>query len=189
MTHIVLDVRHLKVQFTTEEKLVTAVDDISFTINRGQTLGIVGESGSGKSVTSLATMGLLLTKSCEISGEIWFNNSEENKQNSQPVNLLKLSEQQKQKYRGGKISMIFQEPMSSLNPVYTIGFQLTEAIRFHRNVSVTEARRQAVSLLQEVKLLPNDEVLQQKSLEEITEDSQDLVQVKSQRELATIVDN
>ena len=189
MTHIVLDVRHLKVQFTTEEKLVTAVDDISFTINRGQTLGIVGESGSGKSVTSLATMGLLLTKSCEISGEIWFNNSEENEQNSQPVNLLKLSEQQKQKYRGGKISMIFQEPMSSLNPVYTIGFQLTEAIRFHRNVSVTEARRQAVSLLQEVKLLPNDEVLQQKSLEEITEDSQDLVQVKSQRELATIVDN
>ncbi|MCL2931889.1 MAG: ABC transporter ATP-binding protein [Trichodesmium sp. MAG_R03] len=189
MTNIVLDIRNLKVQFTTEEKLVTAVNDISLTIKRGQTLGIVGESGSGKSVTSLAIMGLLLTKSCQISGEIWFNNPTENEQNSQPVNLLQLSEQQKQQYRGGKISMIFQEPMSSLNPVYTIGFQLTEAIRFHQNVSVAEARRQAASLLQEVKLLPSDEVLQQKSLEEITEDSQDLVQVKSKQELATIAND
>ena len=189
MTDIVLDIRNLKVQFATEEKLVTAVNDISLTIKRGQTLGIVGESGSGKSVTSLATMGLLLAKSCQISGEIWFNNPAENEQNSQPINLLQLSEQQRQQYRGGKISMIFQEPTSSLNPVYTIGFQLTEAIRFHQNVSVAEARRQAVSLLQEVKLLPSDEVLQQKSLEEITQDSKDLVQVKSKRELATIVGN
>ncbi|NES07480.1 MAG: ABC transporter ATP-binding protein [Okeania sp. SIO2F4] len=188
MTNIVLDVRNLKVQFTTEEKLVKAVDGISFTIKKGQTLGIVGESGSGKSVTSLATMGLLLAKSCQISGEIWFNNSEENEKNSEPVNLLQLPEQEKQQYRGGKISMIFQEPMSSLNPVYTIGFQLTEAIRFHQNVSAAEARRQAASLLQEVKLLPSDEVLRQKSLEEITEDSQNLAQVKSKRELATIVD-
>ncbi|MDJ0520059.1 MAG: ABC transporter ATP-binding protein [Trichodesmium sp. MO_231.B1] len=188
MTNTVLDVRNLKVQFTTEEKLVKAVDGISFTIKKGQTLGIVGESGSGKSVTSLATMGLLLAKSCQISGEIWFNNSEENEKNSEPVNLLQLPEQEKQQYRGGKISMIFQEPMSSLNPVYTIGFQLTEAIRFHQNVSAAEARRQAASLLQEVKLLPSDEVLRQKSLEEITEDSQNLAQVKSKREPATIVD-
>ncbi|MEM1172974.1 MAG: ABC transporter ATP-binding protein [Cyanobacteria bacterium P01_H01_bin.35] len=187
MTNTVLDVRNLKVQFTTEEKLVKAVDGISFTVKKGQTLGIVGESGSGKSVTSLATMGLLLEKSCQIGGEIWFNNSEENEQTSEPVNLLKLLEQQKQQYRGGKISMIFQEPMSSLNPVYTIGFQLTEAIRFHQNVSAAEARRQAASLLQEVKLLPSDEVLRQKSLEEITEDSQNLAQGKSKRELATIV--
>ncbi|MGD1805029.1 ABC transporter ATP-binding protein [Dapis sp. BLCC M126] len=188
MTNTVLDVRNLKVQFTTEEKLVKAVDGISFTVKKGQTLGIVGESGSGKSVTSLATMGLLLAKSCQISGEIWFNNSGENEQNSEPVNLLQLPEQEKQQYRGGKISMIFQEPMSSLNPVYTIGFQLTEAIRFHQNVSAAEARRQAASLLQEVKLLPSDEVLRQKSLEEITEDSQNLAQVKSKRELAKIVD-
>ena len=187
MTNIVLDIRNLKVQFITEEKLVKAVDGISFTVKKGQTLGIVGESGSGKSVTSLATMGLLLAKSCQISGEIWFNNSEENEQNSEPVNLLQLSEQEKQQYRGGKISMIFQEPMSSLNPVYTIGFQLTEAIRFHQNVSAAEARRQAASLLQEVKLLPSDEVLRQKSLEEITEDSQNLAQVKSKPELAKIV--
>jgi len=187
MTNIVLDVRNLKVQFTTEEKLVKAVDGISFNVKKGQTLGIVGESGSGKSVTSLASMGLLLAKSCKISGEIWFNNSPENEQNSEPVNLLQLPEQEKQQYRGGKISMIFQEPMSSLNPVYTIGFQLTEAIRFHQNVSAAEARRQAASLLQEVKLLPNDEVLRQKSLEEITENNQNLAQVKSKPELAKIV--
>ena len=188
MTNIILDIRNLKVQFTTEEKLVTAIDGISFRIKRGQTLGVVGESGSGKSVTSLATMGLLLAKSCQIQGEIWFNNLAENAYNSQPVNLLELSDQQKQQYRGGKISMIFQEPMSSLNPVYTIGFQLTEAIRFHQNVSLGEARRQAVSLLQEVKLLPNDEVLRQKCLEEITEHSQDLLQVKFKRGRAKIVD-
>ncbi|NET16503.1 MAG: ABC transporter ATP-binding protein [Okeania sp. SIO1H6] len=170
MSNIVLDVRDLKVQFTTEEKLLKAVDGISFAVKRGQTLGIVGESGSGKSVTSLAIMGLLLTKSCQINGEIWFNNSAENEQNSQPINLLQLPAEQKQEYRGGEIAMIFQEPMSSLNPVYTIGFQLTEAIRFHQNVSAAEARRQAASLLQEVKLLPNDEVLRQKSIEEIAEE-------------------
>ncbi|NEO52208.1 MAG: ABC transporter ATP-binding protein [Okeania sp. SIO3B5] len=170
MSNIVLDVRDLRVQFTTEEKLLKAVDGISFAVKRGQTLGIVGESGSGKSVTSLAIMGLLLTKSCQISGEIWFNNSAKNELNSQPINLLQLPEEQKQEYRGGKIAMIFQEPMSSLNPVYTIGFQLTEAIRFHQNISPAEARRQAASLLQEVKLLPNDEVLRQKSIEEITEE-------------------
>ncbi|NEQ75320.1 MAG: ABC transporter ATP-binding protein [Okeania sp. SIO2C9] len=170
MSNIVLDVRELKVKFTTEEKLLKAVDGISFAVKRGQTLGIVGESGSGKSVTSLAIMGLLLTKSCQISGEIWFNNSAKNEQNSQPINLLQLPEEQKQEYRGGKIAMIFQEPMSSLNPVYTIGFQLTEAIRFHQNVSPAEARRQAASLLQEVKLLPNDEVLREKCIEEITEE-------------------
>ncbi|GFZ89819.1 ABC transporter ATP-binding protein [Okeania sp. KiyG1] len=170
MSNIVLDVRDLKVKFTTEEKLLKAVDGISFAVKRGKTLGIVGESGSGKSVTSLAIMGLLLTKSCQISGEIWFNNSAKNEQNSQPINLLQLPEEQKQEYRGGKIAMIFQEPMSSLNPVYTIGFQLTEAIRFHQNISPPEARRQAASLLQEVKLLPNDEVLREKSIEEITEE-------------------
>ncbi|NET28562.1 ABC transporter ATP-binding protein [Okeania sp. SIO1I7] len=170
MNNIVLDVRDLKVKFTTEEKLLKAVDGISFAVKRGETLGIVGESGSGKSVTSLAIMGLLLTKSCQISGEIWFNNSAENEQNFQPINLLQLLEEQKQEYRGGKIAMIFQEPMSSLNPVYTIGFQLTEAIRFHQNVSPAEARRQAASLLQEVKLLPNDEVLREKCIEEITEE-------------------
>ncbi|MDJ0555429.1 MAG: ABC transporter ATP-binding protein [Microcoleaceae cyanobacterium MO_207.B10] len=166
--NIVLDVRNLKIQFPTDEKLVKAVDDISFNLQRGQTLGIVGESGSGKSVTSLGIMGLLPTSGCQISGEIWFSGESETEKNTKPVNFLELPESQKQQYRGGKIAMIFQEPMSSLNPVFTIGFQLTEAIKLHTNVSAAEARRQAASLLQEVKLLPSDEVLREKTIEEAT---------------------
>ncbi|OKH40851.1 ABC transporter ATP-binding protein [[Phormidium ambiguum] IAM M-71] len=162
MTDTVLDVRNLQVQFfakgTGKTPVVTkAVDNISFQVKPGQTLGIVGESGSGKSVTSLAVMGLVPTPS-RVSGEIWFQGSAEG---DEPVNLLQLPEKRKQRYRGGEIAMIFQEPMSSLNPVYTIGFQITEAIRLHQNVSQAQARRLAVSLLQEVKLLPSDEKLQQ----------------------------
>lgn len=160
MTDTVLDVRNLQVQFfakgTGKTPVVTkAVDNISFQVKPGQTLGIVGESGSGKSVTSLAVMGLVPTPS-RVSGEIWFQGSAEG---DEPVNLLQLPEKRKQRYRGGEIAMIFQEPMSSLNPVYTIGFQITEAIRLHQNVSEAQARRLAVSLLQEVKLLPSDEEL------------------------------
>lgn len=183
MSNIVLDVRNLKIQFPTDEKLVKAVDGISFNVKRGQTLGIVGESGSGKSVTSLAIMGLLSTTSCQISGEISFSDLSEAEKNIKPVNLLQLPEQQKQQYRGGKISMIFQEPMSSLNPVYTIGFQLTEAIKLHKNVSAAEARRQAASLLQEVKLLPSDDILRQKCIEEAIHDRTS-AQVKTDRQLS-----
>ncbi|MFB2892183.1 ABC transporter ATP-binding protein [Aerosakkonemataceae cyanobacterium BLCC-F50] len=166
MTDTVLDVRNLQVQFlakgTGKTPVVTkAVDDISFQVKPGQTLGIVGESGSGKSVTSLAVMGLVPSPS-RVSGEIWFQDSTEG---AEAVNLLQLPERRKQQYRGGEIAMIFQEPMSSLNPVYTIGFQITEAIQLHQNVSEAQARRLAVSLLQEVKLLPSDQVLQQRYLE------------------------
>ncbi|MBE9228001.1 ABC transporter ATP-binding protein [Phormidium sp. LEGE 05292] len=166
MTDTVLDVRNLQVQFlakgTGKTPVVTkAVDDISFQVKPGQTLGIVGESGSGKSVTSLAVMGLVPTPS-RVLGEIWFQDPVEG---GEAVDLLQLPERRKQQYRGGEIAMIFQEPMSSLNPVYTIGFQITEAIRLHQNVSEAQARRLAVSLLQEVKLLPSDEVLQQRFLE------------------------
>ncbi|MEB3828296.1 ABC transporter ATP-binding protein [Phormidium sp. CCY1219] len=157
MTDTVLDVRNLKVQFKTDEKLIRAVEDISFKVPRGQTLGIVGESGSGKSVTSLAVMGLVPTPGFVAGGEIWFRDAPA----TEPVNLLKLPPQAKQHYRGGRVSMIFQEPMSSLNPVYNIGFQLTEAILLHQNVSEKQARRQAVASLQEVKLLPSDEELRE----------------------------
>lgn len=154
MSDPVLKVNNLKVEFFTDEKIITAVDGISFELERGKTLGIVGESGSGKSVTSLALMGLVPSPT-KISGEIWFRQNE-----TQPtVNLLQLSPNQMLQYRGGKIAMVFQEPMSALNPVYTCGFQLEEAILRHQKVTQKEARRIAISLLQEVKLLPSDEEL------------------------------
>jgi peptide/nickel transport system ATP-binding protein len=163
MSDNVLDVRNLQVEFQTDEKRILAVDGIDFTLKRGQTLGIVGESGSGKSVTSLAVMGLVPSPGKISAGEIYFRPSDAG---AEPVNLVRLSNEQKRLYRGGKISMIFQEPMSSLNPVYTCGFQLIEAIRQHQDVSQAEARRQATAGLQEVKLLPSDEQLRQQYLEE-----------------------
>lgn len=164
MTDNVLDVRNLKVEFHTDEKRVLAVDGIEFKLKRGQTLGIVGESGSGKSVTSLAVMGLVPSPGKITGGEIYFRPSEDG---ADSVDLLALSDERKRLYRGGKISMIFQEPMSSLNPVFTCGFQLVEAIRQHQDISEAEARRQAMAHLQEVKLIPSDEQLKQQYLEEL----------------------
>ncbi|MEO0539270.1 MAG: ABC transporter ATP-binding protein [Cyanobacteria bacterium P01_A01_bin.105] len=149
---VILDVRNLKVDFETDARAIHAVDDISFQVKRGQTLGIVGESGSGKSVTSLAVMGLVPSPPGRITGgEIIFNRA-----GQRPVDLRQVSTQQMQHYRGGELSMIFQEPMSSLNPVYTCGFQLIEALRQHQTVSKTEAETQVLARLQEVKLLPSD---------------------------------
>lgn len=162
MSDPVLDIRNLQVKFFTEGKPVVAVDDISFQLQRGEKLGIVGESGSGKSVTSLAIMSLIPSPGKITGGEIWFRPTDR----QEPVNLLQISEEKKRGYRGGQIATIFQEPMSSLNPVYDIGFQLTEAILLHRQVSKAEARRQAIALLQEVKLLPSDEHLREQYLEE-----------------------
>ncbi len=162
MSDTVLHIRNLQVQFLTEHNPVMAVDNISLQLQRGQTLGIVGESGSGKSVTSLAIMGLVPNPGRISGGEIWFRPTE----NSEPVNLLAIDEEQRRSYRGGQIGMIFQEPMSSLNPVYNIGFQITEAILLHQNISPAEARRQAIATLQEVQLLPSDEDLRQQYLEE-----------------------
>lgn len=157
MSETVLDVRNLQVEFFNDDRIIKAVDGISFELERGQTVGIVGESGSGKSVTSLAVMNLVPYPGKVSGGEIWFRGDK----NPEPVNLRQLAQNQMQKYRGSQIAMVFQEPMSSLNPVYPIGFQLTEAIRMHQNVSEAEARRQAIARLQEVKLLPSDEQLQQ----------------------------
>lgn len=166
MTETVLDVRSLQVHFQTDEKLIKAVDGISFEVKLGQTLGIVGESGSGKSVTSLAVMSLVPSPPGKIAGgEIWFRGVSKDGQRGHAVNLLQLGAEQMQQYRGGQMAMIFQEPMCALNPVYTIGFQLTEAIRLHQNVTPAQASRQAIALLQEVKLLPSDEELRQRHIE------------------------
>ncbi|MBD1931674.1 MULTISPECIES: ABC transporter ATP-binding protein [Cyanophyceae] len=163
MSDTVLDVRNLQVQFATDEKQILAVDGISFKLEGGQTLGIVGESGSGKSVTSLAVMGLVPSPGKIKGGEIWFKNSKAN--SKEKVNLLNLTPEELRSYRGGQISMIFQEPMSSLNPVFTCGYQLVEAIRQHQDISEKEAKRQAIAHLQEVKLLPSDEELRKRYLE------------------------
>ncbi|MEG5063258.1 ABC transporter ATP-binding protein [Microcoleus sp. B3-A4] len=194
MSETVLEVRNLRVQFQSADAgdasaTVKAVDGISFEVKRGQTLGIVGESGSGKSVTSLAVMGLLSSSSTKIDGEIWFYSTKDGASKG-PVNLLEMPDREKQTYRGSQIATIFQEPMSSLNPVYTIGFQLTEAICLHQQVSQTEARRQAASLLQEVKLLPGDDEIRQRCLalrqehsraaggnQAVIEDDRDLMQL------------
>jgi peptide/nickel transport system ATP-binding protein len=161
MIEPVLDVRQLQVQFATETKPLIAVDNLSFQLRKGEKLGIVGESGSGKSVTSLAIMGLVPTPGRITKGEIYFT-----PENKEKVNLLQISEAERRSYRGGEIAMIFQEPMSALNPVYDIGFQLTEAILLHQKVSPTEARRKAIALLQEVQLLPADEILKQQHIQE-----------------------
>ncbi|ACK72810.1 ABC transporter related [Gloeothece citriformis PCC 7424] len=163
MNEPVLEVRNLQVKFTNDHQDVLAVDEISFSVNRGEVLGIVGESGSGKSVTSLAVMGLIPTPGKISGGEIWFRTENEAK----PVNLLNVDENIRREYRGGQIAMIFQEPMSSLNPVYTIGFQITEAIRLHQRVNQEQAECQAIDLLQEVKLLASDEQLQEQYLNKI----------------------
>ena len=154
MPETVLDVRHLQVQFETEDKTLVAVENLNFQLNKGEKLGIVGESGSGKSVTSLAIMGLVPSPGRITQGEIWFT-----PEGRSPVDLRQISETERRSYRGGEIAMIFQEPMSALNPVYDIGFQITEAILLHQKVSAKDARRKAIALLQEVQLLSSDEEL------------------------------
>ncbi|MCC5604576.1 ABC transporter ATP-binding protein [Nostoc favosum] len=161
MRETVLEVRNIQVEFPGDGNIVRALDGISFGLHRGETLGIVGESGSGKSVTALAVMGLLQTPGIVTGGEIWFRPQE----NANAIDLVKLPPEQMQLHRGGDIAMIFQEPMSSLNPVYNIGFQLTEAIVRHQNVSAVQARQIAIAGLQEVKLLPSDEEIQQQYIE------------------------
>ena len=133
-----LEVRNLKTYFRTEEGLVPAVDGVSFHINRGETLGVVGESGCGKSVTSLSIMRLIPQPPGEIaSGEIIFEGED----------LLKKSEREMRRIRGNDIAMIFQEPMTSLNPVYTVGDQIAEAIELHQGLSRREALAKAVEML------------------------------------------
>jgi len=163
MSDTVLQVKNLEVQFPTEQRVIRAVNGVSFQIERGQTLGIVGESGSGKSVASLAVMGLIPQPGRVVRGEVWFRGQKDQRS---PVDLAQLAGRQMEAYRGGLISMIFQEPMSSLNPVFTIGFQLTEAICLHKGVSKTVAEREAIARLQEVRLLPEDGEMERQWVEE-----------------------
>ena len=184
MRETVLDVRNLQVEFSDDGNVVKAVNGISFELHRGETLGIVGESGSGKSVTSLATMGLLQNPGKISNGEIWFRPQE----NGEALNLVELPTKEMQLYRGGDIAMIFQEPMTSLNPVFNIGFQLTEAILRHQNISSAEARQKAIDSLQEVKLLTSDEQIRKNLIETSAKalNEQQLVQLVKQHKEAIL---
>jgi oligopeptide/dipeptide ABC transporter ATP-binding protein len=138
-----LEVNDLRTHFFTREGVVRAVDGISFSVEKGKTLGIVGESGSGKSVTALSIMGLIPKPPAKIvSGEVLFDGQD----------LTKLSEHKLEDVRGREIAMIFQDPMTSLNPTLTIGTQITETIRRHYDVPQKQANKKAIELLEEVRI-------------------------------------
>ena len=141
-----LEISDLRTYFHTEEGVVKAVDDVTLELQRGHTLGIVGESGSGKSVTSLSIMGLLGGSARIESGRIAFLGR----------NLVGLPDSEMRHVRGGEISMIFQEPMTSLNPVFTVGDQVIEAIRLHQELTLKQAKARTVELFNEVGI-PNPE--------------------------------
>lgn len=167
---IVLEVKNLGVRFaqtaarqglqgTDSPAAIAAVDGLSLRVERGKTLGIVGESGSGKSVSCLAAMQLIPPAPiAQASGEIWFQGHGM----AAPVNLLGLSDRQMQRYRGSQMGMIFQEPMSALNPVYSCGAQIVETLLQHETLSPLAAEQRAIALLQEVQLLPSEEELAQR---------------------------
>ena len=143
MDSLLLQVKDLKTYFYTDDGVIKAVDGVDFAIKRGETLGMVGESGCGKSITSLSILRLIQEPPGKIvSGEIWFKGEE----------LLKKNPEEMRKIRGNKISMIFQEPMTSLNPVYTIGEQISETIRFHQKLDKKKALKKTIELLKLVSL-------------------------------------
>jgi oligopeptide/dipeptide ABC transporter ATP-binding protein len=136
-----LRIRNLRTYFYTSDGVVPAVDGVDLTIQRGRTMGLVGESGSGKSVTSLSIMRLVPPPGKIVEGsEIVLDGTD----------LLELSQEQMYEVRGGRVSMIFQEPMTSLNPVFTVGDQIAEAILAHKKVSESQAREQTIALLRQV---------------------------------------
>ena len=132
-----LEIKELKISFLTERGMVTAVDGVSFHVDAGETVGVVGESGCGKSVTAESILRLLDEKKTEYEGEIRYRGK----------NLLAVSQDEMQQIRGNEISMIFQDPMTSLNPVFPIGDQIAEVIRLHQNCSKQEAHQRTVEML------------------------------------------
>jgi peptide/nickel transport system ATP-binding protein/oligopeptide transport system ATP-binding protein len=146
MTEKLLSVEDLSVQFATEDGIVRAVDGVTFDLEPGKVLGIVGESGSGKSVTAMTIMGLTREVNSRFGGKVLYKGT----------NLLEVSDSGLQAYRGNEIGMIFQDPMTSLNPVYRIGEQIAEAMHAHQKLDKKEARARAIELLHQVGI-PNPE--------------------------------
>ncbi|MBX3163241.1 MAG: ABC transporter ATP-binding protein [Bacteroidetes bacterium] len=151
-----LEVKNLVTQFQTETGVVNAVNDVSFTLHKGKTIGIVGESGSGKSVTSLSVMQLIPNPPGEIAGgEIVYHTK-----NGDTIDLVKTPQDDMRKFRGNEIAMIFQEPMTSLNPVMKCGTQVMEAIMLHQKISAKEAREKTLQLFKEVQLPTPENMLE-----------------------------
>ena len=151
---VLLEIKNLTTEFITEEgHLTKAVDGISLSLRKGETIGIVGESGSGKSVTALSAMRLIPTPPGKISsGEILYRSK-----NGEINDLLKTDNREMRKFRGNEIAMIFQEPMTSLNPVITCGEQIVEAILLHEKISKAQAKNMVIELFKKVKLpRPNE---------------------------------
>ena len=146
MTDAFVRVEDLKVSFQTEDGIVRAVDGVSFSVDRGQTLAIVGESGSGKSVTSQALMGLVNKRNARVEGRAYVGDNE----------VIEASDDELRRLRGSVMSMIFQDPFASLHPFYRIGAQLSEAVRVHNKVSKAEARTMVIDMLSRVGI-PNPE--------------------------------
>lgn len=146
-----LSIRDLKIAFETEHGKVVSVEDVSFEIKPGETVAVVGESGSGKSVTALSIMQLFGKRGKVEQGSIWFEDQD----------LLQLDERQMQNLRGNEISMIFQEPMTSLNPVFTIGYQIMEVIGLHLSLDKKEAHELALNMLKKVGIPNVEQVMKQ----------------------------
>ena len=142
MSQPLLELKRLAVSFATDDGTVRAVDGIDLALARGRTLGLVGESGCGKSVTSLAVMGLLPSENSQVSGEVRFEGRD----------LLKIDRAELRDLRGARLAMIFQEPMTSLNPSYTVGNQIIEAIQRHQGLDATAARAKAIDMLKLVRI-------------------------------------
>lgn len=142
MSDTILQVKNLRTSFYTEEGIVRAVDDLSFSLSKGETLAIVGESGCGKSVTSLSILRLIQGSGKIEEGEILYNNKD----------LLKLTEKEMRSIRGKETSMIFQEPMTSLNPVFTVGKQIGESLKYHQGLNKQEAREKSIEMLKLVRI-------------------------------------
>ena len=151
MNDILLEVKQLKTYFVTEDGIVPAVDDVSFNIHKGETVAIVGESGSGKSVTSLSIMRLIEEPGKIVGGEI----------NFEGINLITVRKTKMREIRGNRIAMVFQEPLTSLNPVFTVENQLAETIKLHQKKSKKEAREIGIEMLRKVGIARPDKVYDQ----------------------------
>lgn len=150
MAKDLITIKNLKTYFYTEDGVVRAVDDVSFKIKEGETVGIVGESGCGKSMTAMSIMRLIPSPPGVIEGgEIIFDGK----------NVLEMNEEELRNMRGNEISVIFQEPMTSLNPVFTIGYQIEEVLILHQNLNKVEARKKAIEALKQVGIPRADEIV------------------------------